>query len=109
MARKTALQPAQSLSSGGSVLRARFPALIERAGSKVVFHSLEFFAARLPNDHRAAYTRAVSDFCRWAEGHGLELGALSSPVRSISDALQEINSGKNHNHSRICSHRYRKS
>lgn len=64
-----------------AVLVASCPKAISDAGERAAFHSLEFFTARLPNANtRAAYGRAVADFCAWCETRALPLPALSSPL-----------------------------
>jgi site-specific recombinase XerD len=55
--------------------------LISNAGESDAFHSLEFITARIANPHtRAAYGRAIAEFCDWCEQQGVSLPALSSPV-----------------------------
>jgi site-specific recombinase XerD len=57
------------------------PRVISNAGENAAFHSLEFITARIANPHtRAAYGRAIAEFCDWCEQQGLALPALSSPV-----------------------------
>jgi site-specific recombinase XerD len=52
-----------------------------QAHAAATFHSVEFFTARLRNPHtRAAYERAVAEFCHWCGSRGLPLPALTSPV-----------------------------
>ncbi len=52
--------------------RSRFPTLITVAGERASVRFLEFFASTLRNPHtRRAYTRAVSDFLAWCEGHAV--------------------------------------
>lgn len=66
---------------GGGVRIGGLPAAISAAGERAALHSVEFFTARLPNPHtRAAYGRAVAEFCRWCEARRLPLPALSSPL-----------------------------
>lgn len=63
---------------GGSL---SLPPLIAAAGAAAAESTLEFFTARIPNPNtREAYGRAVARFCRWCEGQGLALGALTAPV-----------------------------
>lgn len=70
-----------ALELGGAVLAASLPRTISEAGERAAFHSVEFFTARLPNPNtRAAYERAVGDFCRWCEDRQLPLPALASPL-----------------------------
>src|SRR6202162_611183 len=53
------------------------PALIADAGDKASEHFLEFFAATIRNKNtRAAYMQAVAQFCRWCEGHELQLHTI---------------------------------
>jgi integrase/recombinase XerD len=60
---------------------AAVPAMIAEAGERAAFHTLEFFTARLPNANtRAAYARAVADFCQWCDARHIPLPALSSPI-----------------------------
>jgi integrase/recombinase XerD len=67
--------------SAGWVLAASVPPLVREAGPRAVFHSVEFFTARIPNANtRATYGRAVSVFCDWCEQRALPLPALSSPI-----------------------------
>jgi site-specific recombinase XerD len=66
---------------GPAVLAVALPQAIHGAGERAAFHSVEFFTARLSNPHtRAAYARAVTEFCCWCETRGVPLPALSSPV-----------------------------
>ncbi|MCP5059837.1 MAG: tyrosine-type recombinase/integrase [bacterium] len=49
------------------------PTLIERAGDQASKRFLDFFAATIRNANtREAYARAVAQFFRWAELHGLQ-------------------------------------
>jgi site-specific recombinase XerD len=53
------------------------PAIIADAGEKTSEHFLEFFAATIRNKNtRAAYMQAVAQFCRWCEGHELQLHTI---------------------------------
>ena len=53
------------------------PAIIANAGEKTSEHFLEFFAATIRNKNtRAAYMQAVAQFCRWCEGHELQLHTI---------------------------------
>lgn len=55
------------------------PLTVYEAGERAAYHSLEFFAARLPNPNtRLAYGHAVAELCRWCSARGLVLSALSS-------------------------------
>lgn len=66
---------------GDGCLSAALPRVISTAGESAAFHSLEFITARIANPHtRAAYGRAIAEFCGWCEERGLSLPALSSPV-----------------------------
>lgn len=48
------------------------PTAIVAAGDRATYRFLEFFTAHIRNPNtRRAYGRAVGDFCRWAEAHGL--------------------------------------
>lgn len=48
------------------------PPLVAASGDRAAYRFLEFFTAQIRNPHtRRAYARAVGDFCRWAEGHGV--------------------------------------
>jgi hypothetical protein len=47
----------------------RSPCPTSTAGERAAFHSLEFLTARIANPHtRAAYGRAIAEFCGWCEG-----------------------------------------
>lgn len=71
VAPRASTPPATADESGGRAIAAL-------AGDAGAYHSVEFFATRLPNPNtRAAYGRAVSDFCTWCVGHGVRLCALS--------------------------------
>jgi site-specific recombinase XerD len=53
------------------------PALIADAGEDTTRRFLEFFTAKIRNRHtRAAYARAVAQFCAWCEGHGIRFDQL---------------------------------
>jgi site-specific recombinase XerD len=66
---------------GDGWLSTALPRLISTAGEGAAFHSLEFITARIANPHtRAAYGRAIAEFCGWCEERELSLPALSSPV-----------------------------
>jgi len=53
------------------------PAIVANAGEKASEHFLEFFAATIRNKNtRAAYMQAVAQFCRWCEGHELQLQTI---------------------------------
>jgi site-specific recombinase XerD len=53
------------------------PAIIADAGEKTSEYFLEFFAATIRNKNtRAAYMQAVAQFCRWCEGHELQLHTI---------------------------------
>lgn len=57
------------------------PQVVRAAGPLAVDGTVEFFTARLPNPHtRAAYGRAVREFCTWCEECSVGLGQLSAPV-----------------------------
>lgn len=48
------------------------PALVAASGDRAAYRFLEFFTAQIRNPHtRRAYARAVGEFCRWVEGHGV--------------------------------------
>lgn len=48
------------------------PALVATSGNRAAYRFLEFFTAHIRNPNtRRAYGRAVGDFCRWAEAHGI--------------------------------------
>lgn len=48
------------------------PALVAAAGDRAAYRFLEFFTAQIRNPHtRRAYTRAVSEFCRWLDDRGI--------------------------------------
>jgi site-specific recombinase XerD len=54
------------------------PELVERAGGAARFAWEEFFYAEHHNPHtQRAYQRAVRRFLAWAEGHGVELAAIT--------------------------------
>lgn len=58
----TALVPATNMA----------PALVAASGDRAAYRFLEFFTAQIRNPQtRRAYARAVGDFCRWAEAHGI--------------------------------------
>src|SRR5688572_7383227 len=63
-----------SLSTGQEAL----PALFAGAGERAARRVLDFFTVSIRNRHtRAAYGRALGDFCSWCDRTGLsELGAL---------------------------------
>ena len=71
---QTALLPAsRALDPSRSV-----PAVLERAGSKALFATDEFFAARISNPHtRRAYARVVRRFLDWCEREALDLHRVS--------------------------------
>jgi site-specific recombinase XerD len=53
------------------------PLIIAAAGAQASEHFLEFFAATIRNKNtRAAYMQAVAQFCRWCEGHELQLHTI---------------------------------
>jgi integrase/recombinase XerD len=53
------------------------PAVITAAGDRASYRFLEFFTANIRNPNtRAAYARAVTDFCQWCEQRGLTLAGL---------------------------------
>ena len=55
-----------------TTIQASAPALIASSGDRAAYRFLEFFTAHIRNPNtRRAYGRAVGDFCRWAEAHGL--------------------------------------
>ena len=61
-----------SLARGGAVgdgcLSTALPRLISTAGERAAIHSREFIAARIANPRtRAAYGRAIVEFCGWCE------------------------------------------
>ena len=56
----------------GLTQSAQLPALVSSSGDRASYRFLEFFTAHIRNPNtRRAYGRAVGDFCRWAEAHGL--------------------------------------
>src|SRR5262245_60960983 len=70
--------------SDHTLMVATLPSAISAAGPRAVFHSVEFFTARIPNAHtRAAYGRAVAQFCGWLEAHEIPLPAPTSPLVAI--------------------------
>lgn len=71
------LPPWSGLGQGSSL---SLPPLIAAAGAAAAESTLEFFTARIPNVNTQAYGRAVARFCRWCEGQGVALGALTAPV-----------------------------
>lgn len=74
---------------GDEGLVASLPRFISQAGERSAFHSVEFIAARIANLHtRAAYGRAIVEFCAWCESRGLSLPALSSPI--VAAYLDEL-------------------
>lgn len=53
---------------GDGCLVASLPRFISQAGERTAFHSLEFITARIANPHtRAAYGRAIVEFCAWCD------------------------------------------
>jgi site-specific recombinase XerD len=57
------------------------PALIADAGDDTSRRFLEFFTAKIRNRNtRAAYTRAVAQFCAWCEGHGIRFDQLQPMI-----------------------------
>lgn len=76
--------PSRAVPVSPALLGVSLPAAILAAGERAALHSLEFFAARTPNPHtRAAYGRAVADFCHWCDARQLPLPALSSPLIAL--------------------------
>lgn len=74
---ENALFPAEALAFSESAL----PSLIARAGGHASRRFVEFFTANIRNRNtRAAYARAVAQFCRWCESRGVELVSLSPVV-----------------------------
>jgi site-specific recombinase XerD len=69
---------------GDGRLITSLPRVISNAGEGAAFHSLEFITARIANPNtRAAYGRAIGEFCGWCEQQGLSLPALSSPLVAV--------------------------
>lgn len=70
-----------SLSNEGGIFAVgltQLPGLIVRAGDDAVRRFVEFFAATIRNRNtRIAYAQAVGQFCRWCDGHRLELDAIT--------------------------------
>jgi integrase/recombinase XerD len=57
------------------------PALIADAGDDTSRRFLEFFTAKTRNRNtRAAYARAVAQFCAWCEGHGIRFDQLQPMI-----------------------------
>lgn len=67
------------------------PELVANAGEDAARASLEFFTARIPNEHtRGAYLRAVVRFCSWCANGGVTLEGLNSVnVASYLQALEK--------------------
>ena len=66
---------------GDGCVVASLPRFISQAGERTAFHSIEFLSARIANPHtRAAYGRAILEFCAWCEDRELSLPTLSSPI-----------------------------
>lgn len=64
-----------------AILTASLPNAVYQAGELAAAQSVAFFTARLPNaTTRAAYGRAVSDFCRWCDARSIPLRELSAPL-----------------------------
>lgn len=70
-----------TLVTARAVVRSGFaalPALITEAGEKAGARFVEFFTATIRNKHtRAAYARAVGQFCAWCEERGLRLAQVT--------------------------------
>jgi hypothetical protein len=66
------------------------PAIIRASGERASRRFIEFFTASIRNRNtRAAYARAVKQFCDWCEERRLELyeiEAIRSPPMSSSSA-----------------------
>jgi site-specific recombinase XerD len=76
--------PPRGAESDHGLTLAALPKAISSAGPRAVFHSVAFFTSRIPNTHtRAAYGRAVAEFCGWLEAHEISLLALSSPFVAL--------------------------
>ena len=73
------------------------PAVLERAGAKVLFAANEFFAARISNPHtRRAYARVVRRFLAWCEEEHFELPGVSPGLAGrFIDQLPGDSSTKN--------------
>ncbi len=57
------------------------PAIVTAAGNPTGMRFLEFFAAAIRNPHtRRAYSRAVTDFLAWCDGHGVASIAAVQPL-----------------------------
>lgn len=74
--------PNDSISAGNRELPAptglTLPSIIVESGSKAQRRFVEFFTAELPNPNtRAAYGRAIADFCSWCEHRRLELHSIT--------------------------------
>lgn len=67
-----------SLISGYSML---VPCLVADAGRSAAQQTLEFFSARIPNEHtREAYGRAVFRFCLWCDAQSVSLAEITPPL-----------------------------
>lgn len=63
---------------GASML---LPAIVADAGERAGRTTLEFFAARIANEHtRATYSRAVFAFCAWCDTRRIALQAIDAPT-----------------------------
>lgn len=54
------------------------PVIFSATGERASFRFTEFFTANIRNPNtRVSYSRAVREFCHWAEDHGFQLEALN--------------------------------
>jgi site-specific recombinase XerD len=85
----TPLLPDKSHAPAPAFGHAGVPALIADLGEAAVWSFLEFFTARIENDHtRAAYVRVVGRFLRWIDEHGLPLKEVRPP--HVAAYLKEL-------------------
>ncbi len=57
------------------------PTIISAAGDRASFRFIEFFTANIRNPNtRVSYGRAVREFCRWCEDHGIQLEGLNPVI-----------------------------
>jgi hypothetical protein len=68
------------------------PRIIAQSGPRAARRFVEFFTAELPNQNtRAAYARAVRDFCAWCETNSLDLASIT-PVAMAAYMQQHAGS-----------------
>jgi len=69
------------------------PAVITGAGERAARRFLEFFTANIRNPNtRAAYARAVSDFCAWLDARGVPLDRVEPVI--VAAYVEELGRAK---------------